>query len=161
MFVRDFQIVQRPFTVVDGAIRSDPSELLSEALHAARVEGERLRGGVAPAGWPSPLAVTVDLVTGPLRSHGDALLLTFAWDANQSRSLFPHFDADLELAPFGRERSQISLSGNYVPPGGAIGKGIDRLVLHRVAESTIRAFLVQLLHALEARGEESPGRQIA
>lgn len=161
MFVRDFQIVERPFPTVEERICWDPVQLLSGALHAARVEGEHLRGQVAPAGWPAPVGVAVDLVTGSPRPRDDGMLLTFAWDAAGARSLFPHFDADLLAAPFGDRRTQLSISGCYTAPGGTAGQSVDRLVLHRVAESTVRAFLLQVRKVLETPNDELPERRIA
>ncbi|MHB1787269.1 MAG: hypothetical protein ACYCS7_14220, partial [Acidimicrobiales bacterium] len=78
---------------------------------------------------------------GPLRAHGDGVLLAFSWDALGSTSLFPRLDADFEAAPLGMGRTQLVLRARYEPPGGALGRGVDRLLLHRVAESTLRAFL--------------------
>jgi hypothetical protein len=48
---------------------------------------------------------------------------------------------DLELAPFGPGASHLAMSGRYTPPYGAIGQALDRALLNRVAEATVRDFV--------------------
>jgi hypothetical protein len=57
-------------------------------------------------------------------------------------------EADLEISPLGPDESQLRLSGSYDPPLGSIGRQLDRLLLHQLAEATVRAFLSQLVTAL-------------
>jgi len=45
--------------------------------------------------------------------------------------------------------SQLTLSGVYEPPAGAIGEALDRMALHRVAEAAVKLFVDQLAAALE------------
>ena len=81
---------------------------------------------------------------GPVRNHGDVTLLAFSWQATGSGSLFPALDADLELSPVGDGRTEMTLMGRYQPPGGALGRRVDELLLHRLADATVRAFLTSL-----------------
>ncbi|HLG92131.1 MAG TPA: hypothetical protein VKY15_04020 [Acidimicrobiales bacterium] len=185
MFVGDFQVAEVPFGQVAGLLGSDPRALLvgeqaeadhpacsgagllgsdprallELALDGARVEGERLRAKVGPPGWPAVLSKTVELRCGQPRAHGDALVLPFSWTASGAPCLFPRLDADLELAPLGPARTQVSLRASYRPPAGRLGQGVDRLLLHRVAESTVRAFVSTACAALaEAAGGAQPSR---
>ncbi len=68
--------------------------------------------------------------------------------------LFPELDADLEVAPLGSHQTQLSMSARYVPPLGLVGRVIDRAVLHRVAEATLKDFLDQVAEALEIQARE-------
>ena len=45
-------------------------------------------------------------------------------------------------------RTQLSMSARYVPPLGMIGKVIDRAILSRVAEATLKDFLDRVGDAL-------------
>lgn len=68
--------------------------------------------------------------------------MAFSWEAvGSAASLFPRLDADIDLAPFGTDQTAISLGGRYEPPAGSFGRLADELLLHRIAGSTIRAFL--------------------
>lgn len=63
------------------------------------------------------------------------------WNATGPAGLFPALDADLEIAPLGPHRTQLAMSARYVPPLGPIGRAIDRAMLFRVAEATLKDFL--------------------
>jgi hypothetical protein len=42
----------------------------------------------------------------------------------------------------------MTLMGRYQPPGGALGRRVDELLLHRLADATVRAFLTSLATSL-------------
>jgi hypothetical protein len=76
------------------------------------------------------------------------------WSAVGAAGLFPSLDADLEIAPLGPHRSQLAMSARYVPPLGAVGRAIDRAVLFRVAEATLKDFLDRVKDLLLAEPED-------
>jgi hypothetical protein len=57
-------------------------------------------------------------------------------------------DADLEVARLTPTITQLSISARYAPPLGAIGSAIDRALLHRVAEATVKDFMDRVAAAL-------------
>jgi hypothetical protein len=71
------------------------------------------------------------------------------WRATGPSTLFPVLEAELELAPLGSNLTQLSLSGRYQPPLGLVGRTIDKALLSRVAEATIKDFLDRLASAIE------------
>ena len=115
--------------------------MLEAGLAPARSEGERLKVKVAPRWWPAPLGKTVHLHPGPARLVGDVLVVAFSWEASRIHSLFPRLDADIEIAAFGLRQTMIVLRGRYEPPSGSLGVYADDLLMHHLAESTVRAFL--------------------
>ena len=42
----------------------------------------------------------------------------------------------------------LSLAGAYSPPLGAVGAGLDRAILHEVADATIGSLLTRIADAL-------------
>jgi hypothetical protein len=150
VFVQDFVVVERPYDEVAERLVGDAKGILGEAFTASQAEGERLRVRVGLAGWPDAFAKTVELSPGPIRLRPEGgLLLAFSWQAvGSTASLFPRLDADLDVAPFGTDQTVVSLGGRYVPPAGALGRVADELVLHRLAGSTLRAFLNGLAERL-------------
>lgn len=84
-------------------------------------------------------------ITGPGRTW-----IPISWRATGASALFPVLDGDLELAPLGTELTQLSLNGRYQPPLGLLGKTIDKALLSRVAEATIKDFVDRLARAIEA-----------
>ena len=69
------------------------------------------------------------------------------WDGDRSERLFPSLDADLEIAPLSADRTQLAISARYVPPLGVVGRAIDRAMLFRVAEATLKDFLDRVARA--------------
>ena len=130
---------------------------LVQASHAAWGEGIARVGPIGPVPGMSKL-VRVRF-REPVQ-HGASLVLTLRWEATgPSGALFPVLDADIALVPEGDQATLIRLSGVYRPPGGAVGAGLDRAILHRVATATIRSLLGQITDAIThpAPAREGPG----
>jgi hypothetical protein len=69
--------------------------------------------------------------------------------------LFPALDADLEIAALDAHRTQLAMSARYVPPLGALGRAIDRAIMFRVAEATLKDFLDRVRDSLLAQPEDA------
>ena len=73
------------------------------------------------------------------------------WRAEHGRLLFPTLEARLEVVAVSLDPplTQVEINGTYEPPGGVIGAGADRLLLHRLAEATVYRFVHDI--AMELR----------
>ena len=79
-------------------------------------------------------------------------VLTLRWEATgASGALFPALDADITLTPAGPDSSLLTLDGAYRPPLAALGAGLDRAILHRVATPTARSLLSQIAESISRR----------
>ncbi|MHB1503740.1 MAG: hypothetical protein ACYCTL_06600 [Acidimicrobiales bacterium] len=148
MFVRDFVEVPVPF---DQAARvlaeGDDAWLDSLAGAAVDEEGEHLLnvgltdGGIGPS-------KTVRVTTARPTWVGGELMVPVVWSATGVTWLFPVLDVNLVLGTMGNNCSQLAIEGRYDPPLGVAGRILDRSMLHRVAEATIRCFLVKLARSI-------------
>ncbi len=150
LFVQDFMIVERPCHELVPELEGGAGVLFRQSLGEAEADLDRLRVKVGPRHWPVLVAKTVEVRFGPVRRHGDVTLFAFAWQATGSGSLFPALDGDLELSPLDEARTELTLRGRYQPPGGVFGRRVDELLLHRLADATVRAFLSKLAAQLAA-----------
>jgi hypothetical protein len=85
------------------------------------------------------------------------------WEAlGVTGGLFPVLDADIGLTAEGEEGTRVTLNGVYRPPLAALGAGLDRLLLHKVAAATIHSLMTNLAMALEgtAPGAGDAGAQV-
>lgn len=140
MFVYYFVHVKRPFADVEPALVSQLN-LFGSFADAAYREGEDLRDKVGVRSDRPVMAKTVHLLAGtPLRGNQQTTV-PFAWEATGTPGLFPKLDADLIVAAVGPELSQIAVRGTYDPPLGSLGRALDRAVLHRVAEASVKGFV--------------------
>jgi hypothetical protein len=85
----------------------------------------------------------------PVYRHG-AMTVGMRWEAvGVAATLFPVLDADIRLTAGSQGRgTRLEITGCYRPPLGALGAGLDRMVMNRVAELTVRAVLTSLAASL-------------
>jgi hypothetical protein len=152
MFIRYFLDLQLSYDEVEVRFLGSPEVWIPGLARDAQDRGERL---LAEVGFSFDddhrLNKEVDIELGPPYRLPAKTMLPLTWTATGPERLFPALDADLEIAPLGRNRTQLSISARYRPPLGAIGRVLDRALLHRVAEATIKDFLDRVGEALGAQ----------
>ena len=74
--------------------------------------------------------------------------LPLTWEPVGLEGVLPRLDATLELGALGADRTQLAISARYRPPLGVVGQAMDRVLLHRVAEATLKDFLDRLGSAI-------------
>jgi len=76
-----------------------------------------------------------------LATHEDSAVWALRWEVTGTTgALLPILDADITLTQAGEQATVLAVSGAYRPPLGGLGTGLDRAIMHRVAQATIRAF---------------------
>ena len=107
----------------------------------AEERGEEL---LAEVGFGPPgarIGKRVELQFGePIRLPSKTVL-PMSWKPAGLEGLLPRLEADIEVGELGPERTQLSISARYTPPFGSFGRVLDRGLLHRVAEATVKDFL--------------------
>lgn len=161
MLVYDFIRVPLPVAQVRHRLSAAVNGLWQHVAEAAYDEGEDLLSRVGPFGPVPGLSKAVSMQVGKARDRGEGFVIPLQWSATGPTELFPVMLADLEITPLGADQSQLRLSGSYDPPLGPIGRQLDRLLLHQLAEATVRALLGQLVAALlkEPVPRRGPGPQ--
>lgn len=145
MFVYHFAHVHEPFAFVERRVLEMIPGLAGWASEAYR-EGEALRLKVGPGGGIAK-EVLLELLGDPVRGESETSIAV-AWRATGPSALFPRLQADIVVATVGPELTQISLRGSYSVPMGSIGRALDRVVLHRIAEATVNVFIDRIADAV-------------
>jgi hypothetical protein len=152
MFLTD----QRVCPVSVGAARARLVNLahggwVSTASAAAYQDGLGQLVWVGPLGDVPGLSRLVRVhFLDPVDRDG-ATTMAMRWEATGvTGRLFPALDANLTLAAAGDQATQMTLTGVYRSPLGALGAGLDRALLHHVASATIHSLLARVSKALEA-----------
>lgn len=122
---------------------------LLSASADAYAEGTAGLVRVGPMGSAPGLSKVVRVhfheVTGSDRRAG----LAFRWEvAGRGSELFPALDADLTLIRQSESATLLALSGAYRPPLGAVGAGLDKAIMNRIATATIRRFIRHIADAI-------------
>lgn len=76
-----------------------------------------------------------------------------SWEPINHEDVYPVVTADLEIEPIDENRTMVSLLASYQPPLGRIGAVVDRVAMHRVAESALRRFFEGLLRELKTNAK--------
>lgn len=148
MLIRDFTYVALPAADVCSKLLADHGSWLSPLAIAAAEEGDALRIRIGPLSALPFLSKTARVILGePAGTTGD-LIVPLTWEATGPRGAFPVLHGDLRVAPLGDQRTQITLEARYEPPLGAVGRRLDTIMLHRVAEASVRNFLERVAGAL-------------
>lgn len=150
LLLHDYVFVDLPADRIRQRIAADNGEWLSGLAVGAAREGESLRLRVGPIESLPMLSKTVTIHADPPITRGQVTVVPLTWRATGSQGIFPALNADIEIAPLGPETTQLTLRGHYVPPLGAVGERLDRLLMHRVADATVRSFMRRLAVSLTA-----------
>ena len=148
MLVYDFIHVPLPVEQVRHRLLIAVPAFFQQVAEAAYDEGEELLSRVGPFGTVPGFSKAVSMYLGKPRVRGEAFVIPLRWSAVGPTELFPVMEADLEIAPLGAHQTELRFSGSYDPPLGPVGRQLDRLLLHQLAEATVRALLSQLVAAL-------------
>jgi hypothetical protein len=152
MFARYFVELPIEPSLVERALTGARADWLPGLASEANHRGDML---LADVGFGAHVRVArrVVIELGPPVHTAGKTVMPLRWTPNGAAGLFPALEADLEVAPLASNRTQLAMSARYVPPLGPIGHAMDRAVLYRVAEATIKDFLDRVLDAEAGRGE--------
>jgi len=156
MLLHDYAYVPVSAERVCDRLMAEDREWLAPLAAAAMSEGEALRLRIGPFGAVPLLAKTVSLEVGEPLKRDEVTVVPLTWKATATPGLFPVMSADLEVVALDAELTQITLRGRYEPPLGAIGRRFDRLLMHRIAEASVRSFLGRLVATLTASETVEP-----
>ena len=151
VFVRYFVELAHPMPNLERSLIEAPSSWLPNLAERADERGQRL---LTEVGFPmdghrivKKVLITMgDAVRSPARTW-----IPISWEATGPSGLFPVLDGELEIARLGAERTQVAFSARYRPPLGLIGRTVDRALLSRVAEATIKDFVDRIAERLDAQ----------
>jgi hypothetical protein len=148
MFVRYFVDLLLPLEQAEMVLLDHPERWISGLARGAQARGERLLAevGFGNAGRRVVKRVEIDLGR-PLR-YATKTVIPMTWRATGPGLLFPTLEADVEVAALGPDRSQLAVSARYQPPLGAVGRVVDRALLHRVAEAILKDFVDRIAERL-------------
>ena len=149
MLIQDFVQVKAPYATVRDRLLEPTPRWLTDGATDAYADGERLFLTVSATGGEVTVGKRVQVELGAAYARGEGSVVPLSWWATGAQRLFPTLDADLELMPMGPDQVMLTLMGSYQPPLGALGRGVDRVVLHWIAEACVRSFLHRTAANLE------------
>lgn len=145
--IRSYDYVNRPYEQVRDALKKDALAVFQAATKAAAVRAEsvaaELRVDVAGLGVKADINIAVKGIEESPAANitGASTRLSLEWEAATLPRLFPLMHGELSVYPLTGTETQLDFSGIYEPPFGALGKTINAIVLHRIAEASVHRFV--------------------
>jgi hypothetical protein len=72
------------------------------------------------------------------------MVVHLEWQATEQPGFFPVMSARLEVYPITNSETQLDFQGEYEPPMGVLGRAVDAVVGHRIAEASIHRFVSEV-----------------
>jgi hypothetical protein len=149
-----FVSAERVLRVAIGTAQARLTKLVRDgslgetSLSAYRGGVDMLRVGPL-GGLPGASRLVQVQVLDPV-CRDDAMTMGMRWEATGATGgLFPVLDADITLSPEGSWLTRLAITGCYRPPFGGLGATMDRVLMHTVAEHTLRSAVKSLATYLE------------
>ena len=151
--IRCYDYVNRPYAEVRDALMKDALAIFQSATRAAASRAQsvavELRADVGAIGLEAEIVISVKNVEENAGAMSDPLTrLRLEWRAAKMPALFPFMQAELAIYPLTSTETQLDFSGMYEPPLGPLGKALNAVALHRIAESSVHRFVADVAEYL-------------
>lgn len=134
------------YDVAAGALRAGPARWLP----GFEQEGERITARLALARAGRRVGRRVEVRVGTVQRFGYGVTARLEWQDARRPRFYPRLEGHLRLERGSAEdRCRFRFDARYTPPAGALGGSVDRAVLHRLADATVRDFFSGVAQRLE------------
>jgi hypothetical protein len=148
--IRSYDYVNHSYDRVRDALRQGAQAVFQSATKAAADRAQsvasELHVDIAGIGVKADIKITVQKVEENIRDGigSPNMSLSLKWEAAQLPRLFPLMHAELLIYPLTPTETQLDFSGEYEPPFGAVGKAMNAIVAHRIAEASVHRFVADV-----------------
>jgi len=151
MFLRYYADLDIPFGEAEPSLLQGPEVWVPGLLRDAEGRGHELLAAVGFGVEKRRIDREVEITLGMPYRSGAATRIPLSWRVTSAGRLFPQLEGDIEVAALGPNRSQLSVDARYRPPLALVGRALDRALLHRVAEATIKDFVDRVAERMLGR----------
>jgi hypothetical protein len=145
--IRCYDYVNHPYEQVRDALTKDALAVFQSATKAAASRAEsvaaELRVDIGGIAVEADIKIKVKNIEekGAGGRSGPVTRLQLEWEAARNPRLFPFMQADLSVYPLTSTETQLDFSGIYEPPLGTLGKAVNAVAGHRIAEVSVHRFI--------------------
>ena len=154
-----YAYVEAPFDLVTRLLAEDARAVLQLATDDAAEQAGLLASPLKVNVGGFGVSKHVEIEFGAFEPRSvTRSVVPLSWRAKGKALLFPELTAELEVAAVSFEPplTQVTVTGTYEPPLGAVGAGADRVILGRLAEATVHRFTHEIADALRRKVEAIP-----
>ena len=142
-----YDYVNHPYEEVCTGLTRDAVSVFQSATKAAASRAQsvasELRVDVGGIAIGADIRVSVKSVeTIDREAMADPVTrLQLEWEAATMPHFFPLMRAELSIYPLTATETQLDFKGFYEPPFGPLGKAVNAVVGHRIAEASVHRFV--------------------
>jgi len=148
--IRSYDYVNHPYDRVRDALKRNALAVFQSATKAAASRAEsvaaELRVDFAGLGVKADINIVVKSIEE--KSADDispaSTKLQLEWEATTLPRLFPLMQGELAVYPLTSTETQLDFCGIYEPPFGAVGKTMNAIAGHRIAEASVHRFVTDV-----------------
>jgi len=144
--IRSYDYVNRPYERVRDALRQNALTVFQSATKAAASRAQSIAaelhvdfGGIGVKTDINISVKNIEEIVDATSTPTTRLLLE--WEAATVPRLFPLMKGELSLYPLTSTETQLDFSEFYEPPFGAVGRTMNAIVGHRIAEVSVHRFV--------------------
>jgi hypothetical protein len=148
--IRSYDYVNRPYERVRDALQQNALAVFQSATKAAASRAQSVAaelhvdfGGIGVKTDINISVKSIEEKTVDATSTPSTRLL-LEWEAATMPGLFPLMKGELSVYPLTSTETQLDFSGVYEPPFGAVGKTMNAIVGHRIAEVSVHRFVTDV-----------------
>jgi hypothetical protein len=145
--IRCYDYVNHSYPQVRDALKKDALAVFQAATKAAASRAQsiasELRVDIGGIRVEADIKISVKKIEEEVSEAMSAPVtcLHVEWEAATMPRLFPLMKADISVYPLTATETQLDFSGFYEPPLGALGKIVNVIVGHRIAEVSVHRFV--------------------
>lgn len=152
--IRCYDYVNHPYKTVCDALRKDALDVFQSATKAAASRAQsvaaELHVDLGGIGVKADIRISVKSIEEKLADamSGPTTRLLLEWEAASAPGLFPFMRAELSIYPLTNTETQLDFGGHYDPPLGALGRAMNAVAGHRIAEASVHRFINEVAEYL-------------
>lgn len=145
--IRCFDYVNHPYAQVRDALVKDALTVFQAATKAAASRANsvasELRVNIAGVAVATDIAITVKKIEEKVSETSSIPVtrLQLEWEAANRPHLFPFMKAELDIYSLTSTETQLDFFGVYEAPLGAVGKALNAMAGHSIAEAAVHRFV--------------------
>jgi hypothetical protein len=145
--IHSYDYVNHPYERVRDALRQNALTVFQSATKAAASRAQSIAaelhvdfGGI---GVKTDINISVKNIEEKIvdATSTPTTQLLLEWEAATMPRLFPLMKGELSVYPLTSTETQLDFSGIYEPPFGAMGKTMNAIIGHRIAEVSVHRFV--------------------
>src|SRR5215469_9723541 len=147
--IRCFDYVNHPYERVRGVLTQNAFTVFQSATKTAASRAQSIAAELRLDFGGIGVKTDIKIALTGVEEQSDAVStpitrLMLEWEAATMPRLFPLMKGVLSLYPLTATETQLDFSGVYEPPFGAVGKTMNAIIGHRIAEVSVHHFVTDV-----------------